>query len=471
MIMMKKLLSLLLAALMVTGLAATFSSCKKEEEPVTEPIENFIVADGKDNACTIVYAYGNDGKHRTRRSYAESMATFIFQQCGVKPKVEDDREAEGDGYEILLGDTNRAATAAVKAEITGSLNYVMRAVDKKLVIVAGSDLALSEAVSTFLNTTKQLNYKVSKNDNRMTFKNGYVYAMTLPAAVTNVKHVADIATPIEATITEEGKSYQHFVVQGGTTDGTYLYACLEDQKAPSGISKDEWEKYYKATSQHTTIIVKIEIATMKMVAKSKMLKLDHSNDMAYNPKTNELIVVHCGMEGERHKILSFIDPETLTVKRTCENAFEGGYAATYNASKDILVAAGGGGYKYYNGNYQNADGSYRNRLTRYNDTKYSSFTTGHTTQGIDCDDDYIYAVLTGDGEDGINDSGYGYLVISTWGGKLVTICRIPLPDDEYSEIETENICHVGNTFYVMYNARSGSNIGHIHSFTIEGLSR
>lgn len=469
MIMMKKLLSLLLAALMVTGLVATFSSCKKEEEPVTEPIENFIVADGKDNACTIVYAYGSDGKHRTRRSYAESMATFIFQQCGVKPKVEDDREAEGDGYEILLGDTNRAATAAVKAEITGSLNYVLRAVDKKLVIVAGSDLALSEAVSTFLNTTKQLNYKVSKNDNRMTFKNGYVYAMTLPAAVTNVKHIGDIATPLEATVSKDGKSYQHFVVQGGTTDGTYLYACLEDQKANSGD-----EDYYHHTENHTTVIVKIEIATMKMVAKSDMLSLDHSNDMVYNSKTNELIVVHCGMNSEkpeRSKMLSFIDPETLTIKRTCENAFEGGYAATYNANKDIFVAAGGGGYKYYNGNYQNADGSYRNRLTRYNDTKYSSFTTGHTTQGIDCDDDYIYAVLTGDGEDGINDSGYGYLVISTWGGKLVTICRIPLPDDEYSEIETENICHVGNTFYVMYNARSGSNIGHIHSFTIEGLSR
>ena len=465
---MKKLLSILLAALMIAGLVATFSSCKKEEEPPADPIENFIVADGKDNACTIVYAYGNDGKHRTRRSYAENIATFVFQQCGVKPKVEDDREAEGDGYEILLGDTNRAATAAVKAEITGSLTYIVRAADKKLVIVGGSDLALSEAVSTFLNTTKQLNYKVSKNDNRMTFKNGYNYAMTLPAAVTNVKHVGDIATPLEATITEDGKSYQHFVVQGGTTDGKYLYACLEDQKANSGD-----EDYYHHTENHTTIIIKIDLATMKMVDKSKMLKLDHSNDMVYNPKTNELIVVHCGMNSEkpeRSKMLSFIDPETLTIKRTCENAFEGGYAATYNESKDIFVAAGGGGYKYYKGNYQNTDGTYRNKLTRYNDTKYSSFTTGHTTQGIDCDDDYIYAVLTGDGEDGINDSGYGYLVISTWEGKLVTICRIPLPDDEFSEIETENICHVGNTFYVMYNARSGSNIGHIHSFTIEGLS-
>ena len=254
------------------------------------------------------------------------------------------------------------------------------------------------------------------------------------------------------------------MVQGGTTDGKYLYACLEDQKANSGD-----DEYYYHTENHTTVIVKIEIATMKMVAKSDMLYLDHSNDMAYNSKTNELVVVHCGMnkeKPERSRILSFIDPDTLTIKRTCENAFEGGYAATYNANKDIFVAAGGGGYKYYNGNYQNADGSYRNRLTRYDDTIYSSFTTGHTTQ----DDDYIYAVLTGDGKDGVNDSGFGYLVISTWEGKLVTICRIPLPEDESQEIETENICHVGNTFYVMYNARSGSSIGHIHSFTIEGLS-
>ena len=169
---MKKILSLLLAALMVMGLVVTFSSCKKEETP-EETIDNFVVANGKDNACTIIYAYGSDGKHRTRRTYAENMATFIFQQCGVKPAVEDDREAEGDGYEILLGDTNRAATATVKAEITGTLTYIVRAVDKKLVIVAGSDLALSEAVSTFINTTKQLNYKVSKKDNAMSFKHGY----------------------------------------------------------------------------------------------------------------------------------------------------------------------------------------------------------------------------------------------------------------------------------------------------------
>ena len=187
------------------GLVVTFSSCKKEETP-EETIDNFVVANGKDNACTIIYAYGSDGKHRTRRTYAENMATFIFQQCGVKPAVEDDREAEGDGYEILLGDTNRAATATVKAEITGTLTYIVRAVDKKLVIVAGSDLALSEAVSTFINTTKQLNYKVSKKDNAMSFKNGYNYTITLPAAVTNVKDLGYIATALEATITKDNNN-------------------------------------------------------------------------------------------------------------------------------------------------------------------------------------------------------------------------------------------------------------------------
>ena len=102
------------------------------------------------------------------------------------------------------------------------------------------------------------------------------------------------------------------------------------------------------------------------------------------------------------------------------------------------------------------------------DISIPNFHTGHVTQGIDCDDNYIYNVLTGDGEDNVNDRQFGYLVITTWAGKVVTTCRIPLPDSESSEIETEFIFHVGNTFYVVYNARD-TQVGHIHSFTVEGL--
>lgn len=457
---MKKALSLLLALLMMTGLVAAFSSCKKEETP-EEPIENFIVANGKDNVCTVVYAYGNDGKHRTRLRLAESVATFIFTQTGLKATVTDDREAESDGYEILIGDTNRAASVAVRAEIQDERTYIIRAADKKLVVVGGSMMMLSEAVNTFVATTKQLNYKSSKTDGTMSFRNGYNYVKTLAAVITNVEHIG--------YITDLADAGTHYVVQGGCTDGKYIYACLEDQKPNSGDPD-----YYHNTQNHTTVIYKWSIETGKTVAKSEPLSLDHANDMAYDSKTNELIVAHCGFKDGRSKILSFIDPETLTVKATRENVFEGGYGIAYNEKRDIIVTATSG-YKLYKGDYLSGNGVHKNALTRVNGNKgendFQTFVTGHTPQGIDCDDDYIYACPTGDGGDGISDANYGYLIITDWNGKHIATCRIPLPEDEYTEIETEAVFHVGNTFYVLYNTGKTQSIGHIHRFTIDGLSR
>lgn len=457
---MKKTLSLLLALLMITGLVAVFSSCKKEEEP-EGPIENFIVANGKDNVCTVVYAYGSDGKHRTRQRLAESVATFIFTKTGLKATVTDDREAEGDGYEILVGDTNRAVSATVRAEIQDDRTYIIRAVDKKLVIVAGSDLTLSEAVNTMIATTKQLNYKSSKTNGTMSFRNGYNYTQTLAAVVTDVKHIG--------YITDLADAGTHYVVQGGCTDGKYIYACLEDQKPNSGDPD-----YYQNTRIHTTVIYKWSIETGKTVAKSEPLSLDHSNDMAYDSKTNELIVVHSGFKDQRDKILSFIDPETLTIKATREGVFEGGYGIAYNEKRDIIVTATGG-YKLYKGNYLSENGEHKYTLTRVNgnagENDFQTFVDGHIPQGIDCDNDYIYACPTGDGEGGISDSLYGYLIITDWSGKHIATCRIPLPEDEYTEIETEAVFHIGNTFYVLYNTGNTTKIGHIHSFTIDGLTR
>ena len=456
---MKKQLALFLAVLILAGSLFVLSSCKKEEETPEEQIENFIVANGKDNACTIVYAYGSDGKHRTRLRLAESIAAFVFQQCGVKPTVTDDREPESDGYEVLLGETNRSFSSVVRAEIQDERTFIIRAADKKLVIAAGSDLALSEAVNTMIATTKQLNYKSSKKDGTMSFRNGYNYTKTLAAVITDVEHIGFVTTMLSAGA--------HCVIQGGCTDGTYIYVCMEDQKTNGGKNPENYEN----TAIHTTVIYKLNAETLETVAKSEPLYLDHANDMTYDAKTGELIVVHSGNGQGRNRILSFVDPENMTLLRTCTTAFEGGYAAAYSASKDILVTAHVGEYKYYKGDYRNADGTARETLVRINHPTYRNYREGSYLQSIDCDDDYIYGVLTGDGADGIDDANFGYVVISTWEGKYVATCRIPLPEGENEEIETENIFHIGNTFYVIYNSRTSSHAGHIHRFTIEGLSR
>ena len=458
---MKKALSLFLAILTVMSLVTVFSSCKKEPETPEVVIENFEVVTGKNDACTIVYAYNTaDGMNNTRRMLAESIQQFVYAKTGTKPKVVDDRTAESEGFEILIGDTNRAISSSVKAEITDNRTYIIRVADKKLVIQAPSFTLMEEAVNLFIadGSAKKLRYKLSTQNGTMSFKNGYDYTFTLPAVVTNVKHLGYITSLADAGT--------HFVVQGGCSDGTYLYACLEDQKSDSGDPD-----YYYHTEIHTTVIYKVRLDTMEVVKKSEPLHLDHSNDMAYNSKTNELVVVHCGMnpdKPERSKLLSYINPETLEINATVEGAFEGGYAMAYEASRDVFVTATGNYYKIYDGFYKNAAGGYIPLTRTMTDTSIQNSHKGHITQGIDCDEKYIYNILTGDGEDNINDRQFGYLVITTWEGKVITTCRVPLPEGENMEIETEFIFHIGNTFYVGYNARN-TQVGHIHSFTVEGL--
>ena len=154
----------------------------------------------------------------------------------------------------------------------------------------------SSRVIRLLSTTKQLNYKSSKKDGTMSFRNGYNYVKTLAAVITNVEHIG--------YITDLADAGTHYVVQGGCTDGKYIYACLEDQKPYSGDPD-----YYHNTQNHTTVIYKWSIETGKTVAKSEPLSLDHANDMAYDSKTNELIVAHCGFKDARSKIEFVISTE------------------------------------------------------------------------------------------------------------------------------------------------------------------
>lgn len=433
---MKRFLTLFLTLCLLT--LPVLSGCKKEEpeNPDTDAPTVFTVAESGKATCSIIYARGTG--YRKRMVLADNLAAFIKLQTGVKPDVFSDEEAtDTSGCEILIGNTNRAESATALADVSDSCTFAIRVVGNKLAVVAGSDGALSAAIELLTTTPKKLGYKLK--DSTMTFPTTLAYTERA-IFIGETEHLGYVCKIADM----DG----HVVVQGGCTDGTYMYVCMENQAGD-----------YEHTSKHTTIICKLELATGQLVAMSAPLKLDHSNDMAYNSTTGELIVVHCGSENGRNKTLSFLDPETLTILRTRDAILpNGAYALAYNATRNQYVTGDGG----------SASLSVCNAGFAYLDTM-SSFATGHITQGIDCDDDYIYSVLTGDGKDGIDDEGFGYLVISTWEGKLVATCRIPLPTGESSEIETECIFHVGNDFYVVYNALDGVNAGHIHKFTIEGL--
>lgn len=75
-----------------------------------------------------------------------------YEAVGIRLNVlEDWYKSEGDipEKEILIGDTNRPESAALKASLDNNTRWKIAASGNKLVIVAVSDMALSQAVKSF----------------------------------------------------------------------------------------------------------------------------------------------------------------------------------------------------------------------------------------------------------------------------------------------------------------------------------
>lgn len=82
-------------------------------------------------------------------------------------------------------------------------------------------------------------------------------------------------------------------VQGGNSDGTYAYTAM---------GKKGSKTYCK--------IVKTRLSDMKVVKVSGDLKLDHANDITFDPAHYRLVVTH---NDQHRKRVSFVNPDTLKV--------------------------------------------------------------------------------------------------------------------------------------------------------------
>ncbi len=215
------------------------------------------------------------------------------------------------------------------------------------------------------------------------------------------------------------------VMQGGCTDGRYGYFCMEDQA-----------NNYEETSLHRTRIIKVDMETNELVAISERLPLHHSNDMTYNSRTGQLMVVHCG-KGDDSKTLSYVDPETLTITGT-ETLPVGFYCMAYDEVNDCYMVGSNGR------NFSILDSEFNVLVQKVNvgSADYCK-EENLITQGGDCDSKYVYVVLGGN-----NGSGpwTNYLVVYDWSGNLVMAKIIPNMTDE-----SENIFHIGDTIYVACN--------------------
>ncbi len=340
----------------------------------------------------------------------QQLRDIIKERYGIALALDTDgkrKPGTDPEYQILIGATDEPesteAIAFIESLERGKVSFTIEAHEKRLVIVASSE-AMYDAAFRYL------------EDNFMTDE-----GMTVPMGF---KHRADVETlrlpimepgnELEVEMTElytvkthtDANGIKCRIIQGGCTDGEYLYTCLNDG----------------ASSGAVTTIVKTELITGKVVARYENIMIDHANDLTYNPKTNEILACHNSPNNQK---ISIFDAETMEYKET-KVIRHSIYAIEYDEALDRYWVGLSGCYDFI---------SYDSELKKYGEY-YRGYSNGFTKQGMAADDNYLYFVL------------YNTNCIAVYTKEGDYVRQIDLP---VTKGEPENISLVGDVFYIGYN--------------------
>lgn len=229
----------------------------------------------------------------------------------------------------------------------------------------------------------------------------------------------------------EPTDYQNLYYQGGcTADGEYFYQAVITYKDTKSTEEDGTDK----DVSNEVRVVKYNLSTGENVW-SDTMALNHANDITYNPKLDRFVVCHNAGNAKRVSYLKVNDAGKLEMDGGADLKYSS-YSIDYNAVYDRYVVGRSGAeyFDVYDSDFNvlysfEAKEEYKAQLTE-DKTSY----TGYITQGIACDDNYIYCVL--DKPD--------VIVVYDWYGCFVT--KIDLSN--VVDYEPENISVVGNSIYV-----------------------
>ena len=406
---MKKKIVTLAAAMAVLFAALTLAACKPEggaeaTTPVSTaepaPADFAFVKDGASEFRIVRPA--SDSSDETEA--AKELRKKIEEKTGYKMELYEDWYAKSQApskYEILIGHTDLDESVAVNGEIDGEdgFFYVIRSVGDKIVLTGKSANMIRKGIDFILeNYTDESGNIMIPHDINIKSE---MYTPAVADYFGDGKDVTLTSALAGAVNAVDGCK----VIQGGTTDGKYLYVITHNG-----------DKTINAES----ILQKIDIKTMKTVARSERLRVSHGNDIVYKKNTNELLVVHCYPDG---KMVSVFDADTLKFKRKIELPISI-YCMSYDESLDCYWVGVSGGDTFAK---LDADFKFVKR--------YMSQMHDYVTQGMDCDDTYLYFVTY----------KKNCVIVYTKDGGYVGEYPLTFPG------EPENICHIGDYFYVVGN--------------------
>ncbi len=413
------------------AVAPTYTDSGKTEGKACSACGAVLVAQTTVPRLELIVAEGSSGKMYISMSgtkvlnaiYArDELVRFVKNSTGASlPAGTATRD-----FELLLGDTGRAESAALKATLSGD-KYAIKIENSKIIIVATNDAFLYEAVEYFIknyltvsgNTVKVNTRQASYTGNGDTTTLRYLFSKSTTLYADNYYSGG---WPDEIIKQPDGTTH----VQGGCSDGTYIYQIFIKKDTAS----DE--------RNNTCKIVKIKPdfnpnTTDNVVMTSANLDLNHANDITYNSKTKELIVCH---NNPYRTKLSIIDPETLTVKRTVTIG-QKIYGITYNEERNMYMVSCSSGQ-----NMRTLSADFKTLSSTMTST---APTQSMTTQGICSDDTYIYHTLWNSPGSGSN-YNRNVITVYDWYGNYVGMIGTKIT------IESENIYfHDGNLYVAAYS--------------------
>lgn len=206
-------------------------------------------------------------------------------------------KVDPNAKEILIGDTNRDASAALKEKLTaaGGNRFGIMATDCKIVINGTGWYECYLALDYFIN-----NFASVDESGRVTVsvECGFEYiSEPCDDAVYNIEELVSSGKEIAFAATEKVLKFQNKngagTVQGGCTDGKYVYAGMMG-------TGDDGVEY--------GVISKYDLSTGELIKYSERLPIFHTNDLTYDAKNNRIVVATLDAGWTR---LSFVDADTL----------------------------------------------------------------------------------------------------------------------------------------------------------------
>ena len=215
-------------------------------------------------------------------------------------------------------------------------------------------------------------------------------------------------------------------IQGGCNDGRYHYQAFNrSERTEQGFVDRE------------SVIVKFDLQSGERVAQSQSYEFNHANDITYHPAKHQLILVH--KRPYRNK-LSIIDPDTLQLIQsiTLERDV---FSIAYNPLRDCYAVGKSGGQ-----DFAILDADFKPIAD------HTAFSTRFTTQGMTCDDSFLYFLQ----------HNKHCIMKYDWDGNFAEF--IPLSQKRH---EPENISFADGRLLVCYGASGG--FAHLYEVTLKQI--